>query len=144
MATRQKNRFTLLRAAHLRLGRRGERLACILLRELGLEILTCNYSGPHGEIDIVARDGVMLCFVEVKTRRPSSRSRPLDAVTSRKKWHIVRTAERYLRQIGHPNVAYRYDVIEVVIAGRNLQQIRHLPAVFNSSDARREPYRPFT
>jgi len=144
MATGRKLRCSELRAAHLRLGERGERLAARLLRELGMEILTFNYAGPHGEIDIVGRDGLMLCFVEVKTRQPSSRSRPLDAVTAKKKWHIVRTAERYLRQIGHPDIAYRFDVIEVVIQGWRLREIRHLPAAYGSGDSLRNPHRPFS
>ena len=49
--------FAVRRSAHLRLGRRGERLAQRLLRELGLDLLVRNYRGPNGEIDLVARDG---------------------------------------------------------------------------------------
>ena len=127
------------RAAHLRLGRTGERVACRLLRDLGMEILVCNFSGRHGELDIVARDGDTLCFVEVKTRRRRRRSRPADAVTAEKKWHIVSTARRYLNHLGHPEVVHRYDIVEVVFSRdrRRLLDVRHWPAAFSADDARR-------
>lgn len=125
------------RAAHLRLGRRGERCACRLLRAMGLTVLTRNLAGPHGEIDIVARDGGVLCFVEVKTRRRSLRSRPADAVTDTKKWRIARTAHRYLRLLGHPPVIYRYDIVEVIFLQGRLHDLRYWPGAFNEDDARR-------
>ena len=76
--------FAKRRSAHIRLGEKGERLARRLVINLGMEILARNYRGPHGEIDLIARDGVALCFIEVKTRRYSKRSRPADAVTLEK------------------------------------------------------------
>ena len=67
--------FRRRKAAHLRLGQRGKRLAVVLCKQLGMNVLHQNYLGPHGEIDIVARDGAALCFVEVRTRHRSGRSR---------------------------------------------------------------------
>jgi putative endonuclease len=107
--------FSRARRAHLHLGRRGEQLATRLLRELGLDILCRNYRGPHGELDIVAREGGVLCFVEVKTRRVSSRpGRPGAAVGAAKRRNLVHTARRYLHRLGHPPIPHRYDIVEIL------------------------------
>ena len=128
--------FATSKRAHLRFGERGERIAGKLLVSLGMEIVCCNYNGPHGEIDIVALDGRTLCFVEVKARKPRSTSRPADAVTIRKQWLIVRTAEHYLKQLDHPHIPWRYDIIEVVMTRSQLLDVRHWPGAFNSDVVR--------
>ena len=97
-----------------------------------MEIVFRNYSGPHGEIDIVARDGSILCFVEVKTRRHSVISRPADSVTPEKQKRIIRTANRYLMQLGNPQIIYRFDVIELVFSDRRPIDIRFWPNEFSS------------
>lgn len=124
-------------APHIRLGRRGERLAGRLLRNLGLDRLTVNYIGPHGEIDIVARDGHVLCFIEVKSRQTGERGRPIDAITAAKKWRICQTAERYLAQLGRPPVPYRFDVIELIFDNDRVVDARYWPAAFTSDDGQR-------
>ena len=129
--------FAARRAAHLRLGRRGEKLAARLLRDLGLEVLVRNYRGPHGEIDIVARDKGVLCFVEVKTRHRAIHSRPADAVGRAKRRNLVRTAHRYLREIGRPDVLYRHDIVEIVLEGRRVRDARYWRRAFTDEDARR-------
>jgi putative endonuclease len=126
-------------AAHLKLGELGEMVAARLLRQLGIDVLACNYSGPHGEIDIVGRDGGVLCFVEVKTRRSPRRSRPIDAVTPDKKWRISRTADRYLRQLGFPEAPHRFDVIEVIGDERALVDVRYWPHAFSADEGRLAP-----
>ncbi len=118
------------KAAHLRFGRRGERIAKRLLRELGMQIICCNYTAPRGEIDIIALDGEVLCFVEVKARKPSLTSRPADAVTVRKRWSIVQTAHHYLAQLDHPRLPYRFDIVEVVMTDWTLKELRHWPNAF--------------
>lgn len=139
MAARRIASFARRRAAHLRVGRRGERLARRLLRELGMEVLGGNYRGPRGEIDIVARDGKLLCFVEVKTRRASSGARPAAGLVPAQKWRIVRTAERYLRQLGHPPVLYRFDLVEIVVDGWRVVEARHWPNEFSAARLKRLP-----
>jgi putative endonuclease len=116
--------FAVLRAAHLRLGRRGERLAARLLHELGVEVLVRNYRCPAGEIDIVAREGEVLCFVEVKTRRRAVGSRPADAVGRAKRERLIRAAHHYLREIGRPALLYRFDIVELLLAGFRVGQAR--------------------
>ncbi len=131
-----KNPFRRLRQAHLRLGRRGEAVACRLLKQRGMEIITRNYVGPHGEIDIVARDGATLCFVEVKTRHRPVNSRPADAVTPRKKHNLIHTGNRYLRLLGSPELRHRFDIVEVIYEGRRLLELRHWPNEFTREDIR--------
>ena len=127
-------RRRFLKRQHIRLGKKGERLACNLLRNLGITILHRNYSGSRGEIDIIARDGAILCFIEVKTRRHRAISRPADAVTPQKKKKIIYTAHRYMRQIGSPSVVFRFDIIEVIYSDRHLSEIRYWPSEFSSAD----------
>jgi len=117
--------FSLRRAAHLRLGRRGERVAVRMLRELGIDVLVRNYVCTQGEIDIVARDGDTLCFVEVKTRRRALHARPADAVGRAKRGRIMSAAHRYLREIGSPRIVYRFDIAEVLLDGYRLTDVRY-------------------
>src|SRR5437870_61274 len=69
------------RPLHLLRGTGGEEAACAHLEALGYRILTRNYRCRQGEIDIIALDGEVLVFVEVKTRSPSAYGSPRDAVT---------------------------------------------------------------
>lgn len=124
-------RFAKRRARHLRLGARGEKMACRALQEIGLDILCRNYRIRGGEIDIIARDDCVLCFIEVKTRHYRPFSRPADAVTTRKRQRIIRAARRYLRNTGQPPLHYRFDVVEVIFKSWRLDELRHWPAIFD-------------
>ena len=136
--------FAFRKAAHIRLGRRGENLAARLLEELGLEPLVRNYRCAHGEIDLIVRDGNTLCFVEVKTRRRANRSRPADAVNWRKRKRLVRTAQRYLREIGHARILYRFDIVEIIFTGRQVSDARYWHGAFTEDKTRMTPRSPFT
>ena len=101
-------------------------------------LITAAASGiGRATSDIIAREGVQLCFVEVKTRGADSPYRPIDAISPEKLWRIMRTSERYLRQIGHPNVVHRFDVVEVVMRGSKLQETRYWRDELHAEDARR-------
>ncbi len=98
------------------LGDYGERVAADWLRAQGCRILARNFRGPRkGEVDIVARDRRLLLFVEVKTRRETSRIRPLDAVDKSKQALIERGANAWLKQLGTRDLPWRFDVIEVYV-----------------------------
>lgn len=122
-----------LRRKALRFGRRGERLAAELLREAGCEILTRNYRAKHGEIDVVARDGEVVAFVEVKARRTIQRSRPSEAVGPGKQRCLILSAHQYLREIGYPHIRFRFDIVEVVAVGWRLKELTYYPNAFQAS-----------
>ncbi len=122
--------FSQQKAAHLRLGQRGEDLACRLLRETGFDILMRNYRTSRGEIDMVARQDQTLVFVEVKTRHYRPGCRPADAVGRHKRRRLLRAAAQYLRDLGQPAILYRFDIIGIVLRGGRLHDVRHYRAVF--------------
>ena len=96
-----------------KLGRKGERLAVRHLKKHGYKILHRNWTCPLGEIDIIARDGDRLCFIEVKTRSGDSFGNALEAVGPRKQSQIVRAALGFLMQHALPVQDCRFDVVAV-------------------------------
>ena len=122
---------------HLRRGRLGEKAARRHLQHLGLKFLTANYASRRGEIDLIFRDGGCLVFVEVKTRSSDSWTRPAKAVNARKRRLLSLTALDYLREIRHPQVPIRFDIVEVILNEDVIGEIRHLPNTFSLTP----PYR---
>ena len=121
LSNRWRNRFLLSKASsspqHLRRGAQGEKLACRLLRRNGYKILYRNFKGRSGgEIDIVCRDRDTLVFVEVKTRTREDFGRPITAVDREKKKRISRGGLNWLRMLDNPDILFRFDVVEVIIA----------------------------
>ncbi|MCB9992602.1 MAG: YraN family protein [Hyphomicrobiaceae bacterium] len=100
------------RQAAERAGRTGERLAEWLLRLKGFQIVARRFKSPAGELDIVARRGSLLVFVEVKTRRGNAeKAEALEAVAQRR---IIAAANAFLSR--HEDLAtcdIRFDVIFV-------------------------------
>ena len=115
----------LARAAHLKLGRQGEAFACRLLQTKGYDILARNWRIKAGELDIVARDGAMLVFVEVKTLRRSGFFRPLDNLSPRQRQRNFRAGRFYWKMLRMPELRARFDLVEVVLGRRDLRTIRH-------------------
>ena len=125
-------------ADHIQLGTLGEKLACRFLRRNGYKILHRNFRGRSGgEIDIVCRDDDTLVFVEVKTRTREDFGRPLDAVDRKKQKRISRGALAWLRLLDNPDILFRFDVVEIVIAGEAKPRITLIRNAFALS----EPYR---
>ena len=121
LSNRWRNRFLLSKASsspqHLRRGARGEKLACRLLRRSGYKILYRNFKGRSGgEIDIVCRDRDTLVFVEVKARTREDFGRPIAAVDREKQKRISRGGLNWLRMLDNPDILFRFDVVEVIIA----------------------------
>ena len=102
---------------HLRLGARGEKLACAFLRREGYKILYRNFRGRRGgEVDIVCREGETLVFVEVKTRTREDYGRPAQAVNAAKQKLIARGALAWLQLLDNPDILVRFDIVEVMLA----------------------------
>ena len=95
------------------LGHEGERLAAEHLTKKGYRIIERNYRYHRNEIDIIARLHKTLCFVEVKTRSPSEKGHPADAVTTTKQKEIIKAARAYLAFTGQNETDCRFDVIAV-------------------------------
>jgi putative endonuclease len=101
------------------LGQRGEEIAAGYLREQGYTILARNWRCPAGEVDIVAREGETLAFVEVRTRRRGGRlGTPEESVTPRKQARMVEVAQTYLQEAGLGDVAWRLDVVAIEVGKR--------------------------
>jgi putative endonuclease len=84
------------------------------LRREGYRILERNFRGRTGEIDFVAEEKGVLCFVEVKGRSGRGFGEPEEAVTLEKQRRIFRVAEEYLVRRGGPESACRFDVVAIV------------------------------
>lgn len=100
------------------MGKRGEELAARYLKRARYKVLYRNYRGPHGgEVDIVCRDKSCdtLVFIEVKTRRSLEFGSPAEAVTRSKQKLIARGALAWMDLLGHPEILYRFDIVEVVM-----------------------------
>ena len=95
------------------IGDSGERDAVLFLRRQGFAILDRNYTFNHGEIDVVAKDGDDLVFVEVKLRRAARFGLPEEGVTPAKQELIRRTAEGYVQEKKLNNVSCRFDVVAI-------------------------------
>lgn len=93
----------------------GEDKACRYLEKEGYRIVMRNYRvGRLGEVDIVAREGEYLCFVEVKTRTGTAYGNPCEAVGFRKQQSIRMLAAMYLGNKGLADVNVRFDVVEIL------------------------------
>ena len=116
-------------AKHHETGRYGEELARAFLQERGWSILEVNWRWGRAEIDLIAMDGEVLVFVEVKTRRTEAFGRP-EAFVSNKKMDLMATgAAEYMSRIGH-DWEIRFDVISIVLPAGQPPRIRHLPDAF--------------
>jgi putative endonuclease len=94
-------------------GRAGEDQAVRHLRAAGLVILERNYRCPLGELDVVAREGTTLVFVEVRTRRRADRGTALETVGVAKQRRVARVAAHYLA-VRRPRAgAMRFDVVGI-------------------------------
>lgn len=110
-------------------GEYGERLAVRLLTEQGLEVLDRNWRCAAGELDIVARDGAELVFVEVKTRRSTAYGHPAEAVTPAKLGRLRRLAALWLRAHEARAAGIRIDVVAVLLPRSGRARLEHLRAV---------------
>jgi membrane-bound lytic murein transglycosylase D len=127
--------------AHLRTGEWGEAQAESYLRGRGYKIVGRRVRiGRRDELDLVARHGKLLVFVEVKTRRSEDFGRAASAVGHEKKRNMSRAAARYVKRLREKPDYVRFDIVEVV-GQRELgtPEIRHIENAFSMSS----PYRIF-
>jgi putative endonuclease len=114
------------------LGDRGENVAARYLRNQGFKIIVRNFRCELGEIDIIAREGKTLVFVEVKTRAYDDPT-PEEQVNLAKQAAITRVAKLYLSRYGVPQPPARFDVVAIVWPTGQPPIIRHTPDAFEAA-----------
>ena len=118
------------KTGNLSVGERGEAIAEAYLRGQRFTILEKNYRGKTGEIDIVAREGDTIVFVEVKARRNLAYGPPQLAVTAFKQRQISRTAFTWLAHRKRADAAARFDVIAIILPDHDVPKIEHIRNAF--------------
>lgn len=103
-----------------------ERVAEKALVESGYRILDRNFRVAAGEIDLVAEENGVVCFVEVKGRRGVGYGSPAEAVTLEKRRRIFRAAEAWLSRRGRLDSRCRFDVVSILDGsdGREMEILR--------------------
>ena len=123
------------------LGRRGERQAAWFYRRRGFWIIGRNVRFGHGEIDLIAKRGKLLVFVEVKTRQTLTAGEGFESVDGRKQKQLIDLASRYLMRNRHEG-EIRYDVLSLFWNGLYFQ-VRHFPNAFEpmyDGQAKMQPF----
>lgn len=111
------------------LGSWGEQIAESYLLSHGYEIMERNYRCRIGELDLIAIDGEVIVFVEVKARQTLTYGLPCESITNTKQQHIRRTAKQYVLSHSLEDWDLRIDVIEILrIEGKTY--VHHIPDAF--------------
>jgi putative endonuclease len=123
-----------LQPSRLPIGQRGEAYAAAFLEQQGYQLVAANFTLPVGrnlrdtvvtaEIDLVAYDGTVLCFIEVKTRSSDWFAPPEVNIVKRKQRQISRAARAYRRMFGLEGAVYRFDVVTVVLPAAEDEQMQ--------------------
>jgi putative endonuclease len=108
-------RCACMSKARVALGKSGEDLACRELERRGYAIVARRWRLRGGEIDIIARDGATVVFVEVKARDGSAFGEGSEAVTVRKQQRIAQLARLYLARHGLTDRPCRFDVVSIAV-----------------------------
>lgn len=108
------------------LGDRGERLAAEHLERAGWTILHRNFRVGHREVDLVARRGGIVAFVEVKTRAGLGYGHPLEAITRAKQREVAFVAQAWIERHGIEGVDYRFDAVAVLFLPGTDPAIEHI------------------
>jgi putative endonuclease len=95
------------------LGDWGEKKAVEYLQKHGYTIIESNFNCRYGEIDIIAKEGPVWCFVEVRTRKSNSFGRGFESITAVKRTHITKTAIFFLNQRRLDDAPARFDVVSI-------------------------------
>lgn len=112
-------------------GKRGEELAAVHLRETGYEILEMNYHCPLGEIDIVASKEDTLVFIEVKSRTNLNFGYPQEGLTAAKCRKLTQLAEYYLKEKNLQEKKCRFDVVAILLE-RKSHRVKSIEIITNA------------
>ncbi|MDQ3713208.1 MAG: YraN family protein [Acidobacteriota bacterium] len=130
-----------------RVGELGEELAAQFLIKNGYRLVVANFKVPvgrslggvsvSGEIDLIAFDEDILCFVEVKTRSSEDFAAPVAAVNLRKQRQITRTARMYRKIFRLDRVKFRYDVVSIILNENAKPKIEIFKGFWNENKFRK-------
>ena len=113
----------------IELGKKGEELAALYLKEKGYQILKQNYMIGHSDIDILARNKKFLVFVEVRTKSKNDRGMPEDTLTKKKLRRMKNTAELYIA-VNHYEGLARLDAVCIILdVSDNINHLEHYEGV---------------
>lgn len=121
-----------MRNSRQSLGKEGERLAEDFLRNKGYKLVERNFRCPAGELDLIALDGRVIVFVEVKTRSGDRFGGPLEAVPPRKQRKMIESAQFFLSQKKLHHREARFDVVGISRAGAR-PVVEHVENAFELS-----------
>jgi len=113
-------------ASKRKLGEEAEKLACDYLKKKGWFIIETNYFAGRFEIDIIARKGSLIAFIEVKMRSTDRFGRPADQVSEHKVRRIFAAADLWLQRSGFYGSVVRFDVIGILKQPNGNVQVEHL------------------
>lgn len=123
----------MARPSRQTLGALGEAAAAAWLAAQGYQVLARNVRTRYGEIDLVARTGATVVFVEVKSRAGDRYGHPTEAIVAHKQRRLVRLAASALQQLGLHGRAVRFDAIAVSMDGRGtILALEHTPDAFQA------------
>lgn len=112
-------------------GATGEDLAVAYLLKQGFRLVERNWRCGMGELDVIARDGSTLVFVEVRTRRGNAHGSAEESITLSKQRRLQRLAEGYLQQLELKGKAWpgawRIDVVAILLHAGGLASVNHIP-----------------
>lgn len=114
----------------LSLGRAGEDRAAQYLKDMGYSLVERNYRCKLGEIDIVARDGPVMVFVEVRTRSGSGFGSALESVVYKKQLKVRQVASHYLQYREYFGGPVRFDVLALTLRPGGEAEIEHVKNAF--------------
>ena len=108
----------------------GEDLAARHLRKKGFKILERNARLGRNEVDIIARDGDTIVFVEVRTRQTPDPVAPEDTVGPVKMRHLHAAADWYIAKHPSDSTYYRFDIVAIILPEGGKPSITHFPNAF--------------
>jgi len=113
-------------------GRAAEDLAAAWLERRGVTVLARNHATRRGEVDLVCRDGDVICFVEVRSRSGASAGSPEETVDRRKALRVVAAATDWALHHGGLEQGMRFDVVSVW-TGSGEPRVEHFPGAFDAT-----------
>jgi putative endonuclease len=111
------------------IGKLGEDIACDFLIKKGYELLERNWRFSKAEIDIIAKDGAVLVFVEVKAKSYTYFGAPEDSISAYKENLIIDAASQYMQKINH-DWEIRFDIISIVFDKEKNHSVTHYKDAF--------------